>query len=145
MRVMQQLGAIDQTLSLFVGLHNILGVRPIQRFASSSLRDELLPKLAAGRELAAFGLTEPGAGSNPRSISTQAIKRQAGGWSLIGTKIWSGSAAWAGAMNIFARHPETGKISGFVVRRGMAGLRQGPEALTMGMRGMVQNLSLIHI
>ncbi|MEO0935837.1 MAG: acyl-CoA dehydrogenase family protein, partial [Cyanobacteria bacterium J06641_2] len=141
MRVLQQLGAIDPTLSLFVGLNNILGIRPILRYGSRALKDELLPILATGRELAAFAITEPAAGSNPQGMTSQAIP-DGDEWRLNGTKIWSGSAAWAGVTNVFVRHQNPDGswqgISGFAVRKG-TGLRQGKEALTMGMRGMVQN------
>ncbi|MEM8777863.1 MAG: acyl-CoA dehydrogenase family protein, partial [Cyanobacteria bacterium P01_G01_bin.49] len=143
MRIIEQLGAIDTTLSLFVGLNNILGIRPLLHFGSQSLKEELLPRLATGRELAAFALTEPGAGSNPQAIAASAISQSPDNWVLNGTKIWSGSAAWAGIINVFVQEQDNqGKfqgMSGFVIRKGTPGLRQGPEALTMGMRGMVQN------
>lgn len=116
MRVLEQVSAIDQTLATFVSIHNALGIRPIQHFASASIRQELLSHLATGRELTPFALTEPGAGSNPRVLATQAIPDVQGGWRLRGIKIWSGSAAWAGILNVFARHLETDKISSFVVR-----------------------------
>lgn len=135
-RILQQLGAIDPTLALFVGLNNVLGVRPILMYGTDALKTELLPILATGRELAAFALTETGAGANPQAIQSQAIS-DGDGWLLRGEKIWSGSAAWAGVINVFVKHQQG--ISGFVVRRGSRGLRQGAEALTMGMRGMVQN------
>ncbi|HBE17274.1 MAG TPA: AMP-dependent synthetase, partial [Cyanobacteria bacterium UBA11367] len=143
LRIMEQLGAIDPTISLFVGLSNVLGIRPILNYATQTLKDELLPILATGRELGAFALTEPGAGSNPQAISSQAVPDSQGGWRISGTKSWSGAAAWAGVINVFAQNIDAqGKasgISGFVVRQGTKGLRQGPEALTMGMRGMIQN------
>lgn len=141
MQVLAQLGAIDLTLALFVGLNNILGIRPL-RYGSKTLQNELLPLLASGRELAAFALSEPNAGSNPQAISARAIAQINGGWRLQGTKLWSGSAAWAGVTNVFVQHQNADGtlkgISAFAVRRG-TGLRQGKEALTMGMRGMVQN------
>ncbi|WP_309242595.1 AMP-binding protein [Limnofasciculus baicalensis] len=143
LRIMEQLGAIDPTISLFVGLSNVLGIRPILNYATQTVKDELLPILARGRELGAFALTEPGAGSNPQAISSRALPDNRGGWRISGTKIWSGSAAWAGVINVFVQNIDAqGKangISGFVVRQGTKGLRQGPEALTMGMRGMIQN------
>jgi alkylation response protein AidB-like acyl-CoA dehydrogenase/acyl carrier protein len=143
LRVLEQLGAIDPTLALFVGLNNVLGIQPILRSAPAALQEELLPRLATGRELVAFALTEPGAGSHPSSMSASAWAAADGGWRLRGEKIWSGSAAWAGVINVFVQQRDaTGKflgVSGFVVRKGTVGLRQGPEALTMGMRGMVQN------
>lgn len=140
MRVLEQLGAIDPTLALFVGLNNVLGIRPIAQSGTATLQEQLLPLLATGRELAAFALTEAGAGSNPQAITSQAVPDGAG-WRLSGTKIWSGSAAWAGVINVFVQHQQDQHrgISGFTLRRGNPGLRQGAEALTMGMRGMVQN------
>ncbi|MEM9002173.1 MAG: AMP-binding protein [Cyanobacteria bacterium P01_F01_bin.86] len=139
LRVLEQLGAIDPTLALFVGLNNVLGIRPILQAAHPDIQAEWLPRLATGRELAAFALTEPGAGSNPNAICSKVVNIGSKRWHLQGQKIWSGSAAWAGIINVFVQHPEASGISGFVVTKGTPGLCQGPEALTMGMRGMVQN------
>ena len=143
MRLYEQLGAIDQAMALVVFNHNVLGVRPILKYGSEEARKTLVPTLATGRELAAFALSEPGAGSNPRGISAKAIPDGDGTWRLEGTKYWSGMAAWAGAINVFAQtynnNGEPLGISGFVVRQGTPGLRQGPEAMTVGMRGMIQN------
>ncbi|MEL6815705.1 MAG: AMP-binding protein, partial [Cyanobacteria bacterium J06598_3] len=142
LRVIEQLGAIDPTLALFVGLNNVLGIRPILNYAPHELKEQLLPQLATGRELAAFALTEAGAGSHPFGIRSQAAPTETG-WQLQGEKIWSGSAAWAGVTTVFAQQVnaagEPTGISAFAVKKGTPGLRQGPEALTMGMRGMVQN------
>jgi acyl-CoA synthetase (AMP-forming)/AMP-acid ligase II/alkylation response protein AidB-like acyl-CoA dehydrogenase/acyl carrier protein len=146
-RVLEQLGAIDLTLCLLVGMHNVLGAGPIARHATAGTRDELLPRLATGRELAAFALTEPGAGSNPRAIAATAMPAGPQRWSLRGTKCWSGLAAWAGAINVFVQHrDERGKhagVSAFILRQDRPGLRHGPEAPTMGMRGIVQNEVLL--
>ncbi|MEO1620577.1 MAG: AMP-binding protein [Cyanobacteria bacterium J06632_3] len=146
LRVLEQLGAIDPTLALFVGLNNVLGVRPIMQYAQQALKEELLPKLATGRELAAFALTESGAGSHPLGIASKAVPVE-DDWQLSGKKIWSGSAAWAGVTNVFVQQVDASGvpvgISGFAVKKGSAGLKQGPEALTMGMRGMVQNTVLL--
>jgi alkylation response protein AidB-like acyl-CoA dehydrogenase len=143
MRVVEQLAAIDLSLATFTVNHNFLGVRLIQRYASHAVCEELLPALAQGRELAAFALTEPGAGSNPQLLSASAVADASGGWRLRGTKFWSGSASWAGVVNVFVKvlngKDRPGRITGFAVRSGAPGLRHGPEALTMGMRGMVQN------
>ncbi|MEO0835340.1 MAG: acyl-CoA dehydrogenase family protein, partial [Cyanobacteria bacterium J06642_3] len=143
MQILEQLGAIDTTLCLFVGLNNILGIRPLLNYGSEELKQELLPILATGRELAAFSLTEKGAGSNPQAIISQATATGENTWNIQGEKIWSGSAAWAGITNVFVQHQDLNGshkgISAFAVRRGTPGLRQGKEALTMGMRGMVQN------
>ncbi len=143
LRVLQQLGAIDPTLASFVGVHNVLGTRPIANYASEAVKEELLPSIATGRKLAAFALTEPGAGSNPQAISARAMPDRETQWQLSGTKIWIGSAAWASVINTFVKtFDDKGQylgISGFAIHQDGTGLRQGPESLTMGLRGMVQN------
>ena len=143
MRVLAQLGAIDPTLTMMTIVHNTLGIGPIMQAAAPALRDELLPRLASGRELAAFAITEPGAGSNPQAIAATATPQGTAGWRLDGEKIWSGTAGWASVINVFAQNiDENGQphgMSGFAVDRGTRGLVIGPEALTLGMRGMVQN------
>lgn len=144
MRLVEQLAAVDLTLATLVGTHNDLGVQPILHYGTDAVKDDLLPRLASGRELAAFALTEPGAGSNVLGIATKALGEGGGRARLHGTKLWSGTAAWAGAITVYARHiaadgHELG-VSAFVVRRGAKGLRMGPEALTMGLRGMVQGI-----
>jgi alkylation response protein AidB-like acyl-CoA dehydrogenase len=144
MSVLEQIGAIDLNLSVFVILHNYLGIRPIMNFAKDELREELLPLLATGRELGAFGLTEPVAGSNANAIESQAVLMPNGKVNLNGTKMWIGNASWAGIINVFLRYTdERGKplgICGYVIRQENAGLKMGPELMTMGMRGMVQNV-----
>lgn len=152
LRVIEQLAAIDLTLASFVGVHHALGMRPIMNYAQPTVRDELLPLIAQGRELAAFAITEPSAGSNPRAITATAIPSGKGGWHLNGQKSWIGTGAWASVINVFVQLKNTnGKflgMTGFAVRQGTPGLKQGPEALTMGMRGMVQNtvyLNDVHV
>ena len=142
MRVMAQLAAIDLTLATVVGVHNGLGLRPLLRFGSAAQRQEWLPQLAGGRQLAAFALSEPQAGSNLRAIGTRAL-RVDGGWRVNGEKHLIGLASWSGVLNVFARaFDPAGRALGTVallVPEDAPGLRQGAEALTMGMRAMVQN------
>ena len=143
MRVIEQIAGIDITLATFVTINNFLGIRPILQSGTETFRQELLPILAQGRELAAFALTEPGAGSNPRSLASIGIPDAKGGWRLRGEKIWIGSASWAGLINTFVKLVDADNkpigITGFALRQGTSGLRHGPEAITMGMRGLVQN------
>ncbi|CAN7673857.1 AMP-binding protein [Trinickia sp. LjRoot230] len=143
LRVLETLGAKDMTIALFVGLNNALGIRPIALHGSTHTQARHLGSLALGRELGAFALTEPGAGSNPGAISATAQRMADGSYRLNGTKYWSGSAAWAGVINVFAKTLDaqgrvTG-VTGFAIAQDSPGLRHGPEALTMGMRGMIQN------
>jgi alkylation response protein AidB-like acyl-CoA dehydrogenase len=142
LRVLEQVAAIDLTLALVVFSHNVNGTRPIQRYAKPRVREQFLPLLARGRELAAFALSEPGAGSNLGAIATEAHPDGQGGWRIRGQKRWN-NASWAGVISVFARQIDhrgrPGGLTGFVVRQGSPGLRIGPEALTMGLRGSVQN------
>jgi acyl-CoA synthetase (AMP-forming)/AMP-acid ligase II/alkylation response protein AidB-like acyl-CoA dehydrogenase len=146
-RVLEQLAAIDLTLGAVVFLNNSNGIRPIQHFATPALRDELLPLLARGRELASFALTEPGAGSNLGGLACVARPAGEAGWRLRGVKRWNASS-WAGVVSVFARLAEPdgrpGAVTGFAVRQGSPGLRVGPEALTVGLRGSVQNALYLH-
>jgi acyl-CoA synthetase (AMP-forming)/AMP-acid ligase II/alkylation response protein AidB-like acyl-CoA dehydrogenase/acyl carrier protein len=143
LKILEAFGSKDLTLGLFVGLNNALGVRPILKFGTEALKERYLPILAAGRELGAFALTEPAAGSNPQAIQATAHQTASGTYRVSGTKYWSGSAAWCGVLNVFAKTVDgNGRATGitaFAVPQTSAGLRQGPEALTMGMRGMIQN------
>jgi alkylation response protein AidB-like acyl-CoA dehydrogenase/acyl carrier protein len=143
LKVIEQLGAIDQTLTMMTIVHNSLGIWPIVQYAEPTLKADLVPRLAAGRELVAFAITEPGAGSNPQALAATATPDGQGAWLLRGQKSWSGTAGWASVINVFAQNVDsTGEgrgVNGFVVPRGAKGLRIGPEALTLGMRGMVQN------
>lgn len=142
LRVMEQLAAIDLSLATTVGVHNGLGLRPLLRFGPDALRARVAPGLAAGRQLAAFALTEPAAGANPLAMRTRAL-RVDGGWRLSGEKHLIGLAGWAGWITVLARAvAEDGAALGTVallVPEDATGLRQEAEALTMGMRAMVQN------
>ncbi len=142
LRLMEQLAANDLTLATAVGVHNGLGLRPLLRFAPERLRASIVPHLASGRQLAAFALTEPAAGANPLAMRTRA-QRCAGGWRLSGEKHLIGLANWAGWITVVARAlDEDGMAIGTVallLPDDAPGLHQEAEALTMGMRAMVQN------
>jgi acyl-CoA synthetase (AMP-forming)/AMP-acid ligase II/alkylation response protein AidB-like acyl-CoA dehydrogenase/acyl carrier protein len=141
-RVLEQLAAIDLTLATLVGVHNGLGLRPLLQFGSAPLRRRLLPQLASGRQLAAYAQTEPQAGSNPLAMQTRAL-RAPGGWRVTGHKHLIGLGAWAGMLTVLAKACDAGGaalgVIALMVAEDARGLAQGPEALTMGMRGMVQN------
>jgi alkylation response protein AidB-like acyl-CoA dehydrogenase/acyl-CoA synthetase (AMP-forming)/AMP-acid ligase II/acyl carrier protein len=143
LKVIEQLGAIDQTLAMMTIVQNSLGIWPIAHHAEPAQRSELLPRLASGRELVAFAMTEPAAGSNPQAILSTATPVDGLAWTLQGTKCWSGTAGWASVINVFVQNLDSeGQprgLSGFVVPRNTRGLRMGAEALTLGMRAMVQN------
>jgi alkylation response protein AidB-like acyl-CoA dehydrogenase len=142
LRVLEQLAAIDIGLASLVFIHNANGIRPILGWGRPALREALLPVLAQGRELSAFALTEPAAGSNLPGLETRAVPDGEGAWRLYGVKRWNASG-WAGIVTVFARVVDArgrlGHPAGFVVRQGMEGVRVGPESLTMGVRNIMQN------
>ncbi len=141
-RVSGQLAAIDLTLATFVGIHNLLGIRPLEAFGTEQAKADLLRPLAEGRMLGGLAITEPGAGSNPRALAASA-RRVASGWLLSGRKVWVGNGSWAGALNVFTRVTPCAEAPGGMlacaVSTTSAGLSHGLEAPTMGMRGVVQN------
>jgi alkylation response protein AidB-like acyl-CoA dehydrogenase len=141
-RIYEQLGAIDLSLATLVFLHNTNGVLSILRFGRPELRDELLPLLASGRELAALGLSEPEAGSNLAAMQTRVMAEADDWWRVDGVKRWNGFG-WAGVMTVFGRHTDAAgrlrAMSALVVRQNDEGVELGPESLTMGMRGIMQN------
>ena len=143
MRVYQQLAAIDVTIATMVFLHNTNGMRPILQHAEPRLRDELMPILSQGRALAAFTLSEPGAGSNLGALETKIVPDGDRAWRIYGHKRWNGSG-WCDVICVFGRLQDattgrTGGLTGFVVRQSDAGVHIGPESLTMGVRGILQN------
>lgn len=142
-RVYQQLGAIDPSLALFIGLGNVLGLRPLHKFGSDDIKQRYVGPITQGRMLAAFAITEPGAGSNPLAMRTTAVQDGDGHFVITGSKVWSGSASWASVINVFAKtYDAQGNalgVTGFAVEQGLPGLDIGPEALTMGMRGTCQS------
>jgi alkylation response protein AidB-like acyl-CoA dehydrogenase len=142
MRVMQQLAAVDLTLATLVGVHNGLGLRPLLQFGPEALQRQWLPRLAEGRQLAAYALAEPQAGSNPLAMQA-AAQRVEGGWRLDAGKHLVGLASWAGLVTVLARAVDRdgtalGAIA-LLVPADAPGLQHGPEVLTMGMRGMVHS------
>ncbi len=142
-RVLTQLAAIDTNIAAMVSVHHALGTRPILNYGTEALKQRYLPALAQGTMLGAFAITEPGAGSNPRAMTTVARPAARGGWLVNGEKSWIGNGAWAGVINCFVQLQDAnGKnlgITAFAVEQGRTGLIMGEEAPTMGMRGMVQN------
>ena len=141
--VAQQFGAIDLSLSISVLLQSFLVTQPIRRFASESIKEKYLRDLVSGRMLGSFCLTEKCAGSDPRRIQTSARKQSDGTWRINGEKIWSGNAAWAGVLLVFAKtfdsHNTELGITGFIVDRNARGIEAGGEARTMGLRAMPQS------
>ncbi|MCH1927146.1 acyl-CoA dehydrogenase family protein, partial [Shewanella sp. C31] len=110
--------------------HNSLATGHILLAGSEAQKEAVLPKLAAGEALGAWGLTEPGSGSDAAALKTKAEKVPEG-WVLNGTKQFITQGSVAGVYVVMAR-TEKG-ISAFLVERDTPGLSFGPPEEKMGL------------
>ncbi len=83
----EELTRIDSSVAITVAAHTSLGTMPIYLFGNDAQKQEWLPRLASGQNLAAFGLTEPGAGSDAGATRTRA-ELSDGEWIVNGSKIF---------------------------------------------------------
>jgi alkylation response protein AidB-like acyl-CoA dehydrogenase len=134
-RVLSQSSTHDSSVSLTVGAHSSIGMKGILLFGTPEQKARYLPKLASGEMIAAFCLTESGAGSDAASIRTTASPNADGSWRLNGEKIWITNGGIADLYTVFARTPSTdGKITAFVVEANWPGVSHGPHEDKMGIR-----------
>ncbi|HEX8578545.1 MAG TPA: acyl-CoA dehydrogenase family protein, partial [Allosphingosinicella sp.] len=97
-------------------------MHPINAYGSEEQKRKYLPKLASGQWVGCFGLTEPDAGSDPGSMRTRAQKVD-GGYRLSGSKMWITNSPIADVFVVWAKSDaHDGKIRGFILEKGMAGL-----------------------
>ncbi|WP_051809268.1 acyl-CoA dehydrogenase family protein [Streptomyces sp. NRRL S-378] len=106
-----------------------LGAHPVLRAGSEAQRERWLPRVRAGRAVAAFALSEPGAGSDAAALALAADPDPAGGWRLSGEKCWISNAPEADFYTVFARTgegPGAKGVSAFLVPADRAGLTGEP-------------------
>jgi len=117
----EELTRVDSSLAITVAAHTSLGTMPILLFGTDEQRREWLPDLASGRRLAAFGLTEPGAGSDAGNAATRAELRD-GEWVINGSKIFITNAGTdiTACVTITARTGDD-EISNILVPNGTPG------------------------
>ncbi|MGB3461583.1 MAG: acyl-CoA dehydrogenase family protein [Rhodanobacter lindaniclasticus] len=134
-RVLGQTSSHDSSVSLTIGAHSSIGMKGLLLFGSDEQKQRYLPKLATGEMIAAFCLTESGAGSDAASIRTKATRNDDGSWTLSGEKIWITNGGIAGFYTVFARTdtPE-GKLTAFIVEAAWPGVSHGPHEDKMGIR-----------
>jgi acyl-CoA dehydrogenase family member 9 len=134
-RVLSQSSSHDSSVSLTIGAHSSIGMKGILLFGTAEQKARYLPKLASGEMIAAFCLTESGAGSDAASIRTQAVKNADGSWILNGEKIWITNGGIADLYTVFARTSSAaGKITAFVVEAAWPGVSHGRHEDKMGIR-----------
>ncbi|HTY37231.1 MAG TPA: acyl-CoA dehydrogenase family protein [Bacteroidota bacterium] len=121
--VMQELERGDSGIRSFASVQSALVMYPIFTFGSDVQKDHWLPRLASGKAIGCFGLTEPDFGSNPGGMITKAEKT-ADGYVLNGAKMWITNGTIADIAIVWAKLD--GEIRGFIVERGTRGF-SAPE------------------
>ena len=130
----EELTRIDSSVAITVAAHTSLGTMPIFMFGTEEQKREWLPDLASGKKLAAFGLTEPGAGSDAAASRTRAALED-GEWVINGAKIFITNAGTdiSACVTITALTDE-GEISNLIVPNGTPGYEISPPMEKLGWR-----------
>jgi alkylation response protein AidB-like acyl-CoA dehydrogenase len=135
--VMEEIGAADMSSAVMLSVH-VLSQLPVVQFGRPEQIARWLPAMAAGEVLGAFGLTEPGAGSDAAALRTRATRTADGtAYRLDGSKIWISNAPFAERYLVFAStDPGRGAkgITGFLVEKDTPGFRFGAHEKKMGIR-----------
>ena len=120
--VAREIEKIDSGYRSMLSVQSSLVMHPIETFGSEEQKQSYLPRLATGELIGCFGLTEADAGSDPGAMRTVA-RKTASGFSLTGSKMWISNAPIADLFVIWAKsEAHDGKIKGFLVEKGTAGL-----------------------
>ena len=120
--VAREIEKIDSGYRSMLSVQSSLVMHPIEKFGSEEQKQTYLPRLATGELIGCFGLTEADAGSDPGAMRTVA-RKTASGFSLTGSKMWISNAPIADLFVIWAKsEAHDGKIKGFLVEKGTAGL-----------------------
>lgn len=137
----RELERIDSGYRSMMSVQSSLVMHPIHAFGTQGQRRKYLPRLASGEWIGCCGLTEPGAGSDPGSMSARA-EPIAGGYRLTGVKSWISASPLAQVLLVWARSAaHDGAIRGFILERGMRGLStpriEGKLALRTSVTGEI--------
>ncbi len=139
----EELSKVCATTGVIVSAHTSLCCNPIFEYGTEEQKQKYLPKLCKGEWLGAFGLTEPGAGTDAQGQQTVAVKNENGDWVLNGSKIFITNAGYANVFIIMAvtgtrldkRGRKSKEISSFIVERTDPGFSVGKHEKKMGIRG----------
>jgi short-chain 2-methylacyl-CoA dehydrogenase len=130
---LEELARVDSSVAITVSAHTSLGTGAIVRFGDEAQRERWVPDLAAGRRLAAFGLTEPEAGSDAGNCRTRAREDGDGGWVVDGSKMFitnAGTEITSCCTVTAVTAP--GEITTFIVPADAPGYRPGPPLRKIG-------------
>ena len=126
----------DGNLIALLSAHQSIGVpQPLKLFGTPEQKKRYLPRLARGA-VSAFALTEPQAGSDPAALSTSAPRTPEGDYVLNGEKLWCTNGTIAELFVVMARHPDTKKISAFIVEKDWPGVEVVRRCHFMGLKAI---------
>jgi alkylation response protein AidB-like acyl-CoA dehydrogenase len=133
----EELSRVDGSVGIIVASHNSLCTNHIFLGGNDAQKKKYVTKLASGEWLGAWGLTEPGSGSDAGGMRTTAVKGN-GGWVLNGSKTFITNGTYADCALVLAvtdkEKGTRGGISAFVVEKGTAGFRPGKKENKLGLR-----------
>lgn len=132
----EELSAVDGSIGIIVAAHNSLGTNHIFLAGNEAQKRKYVPKLASGEWLGAWGLTEPGSGSDAGGARTTAVRR-GDKWVLNGTKTFITNGSYADTAVVIAvtdKSKGTHGLSAFVVEKGTKGFRPGKKENKLGLR-----------
>lgn len=132
----EELSRVDGSVGIIVAAHNSLCTNHIMLGGNDEQRKRWIPKLASGEWLGAWGLTEPGSGSDAAGARTTAV-RKGDYWVLNGSKTFitnGGHANCAVILAVTDKEKGTKGISAFVVEKGTKGFRPGRKENKLGLR-----------
>jgi len=126
----------DGNLVTLLSAHQSIGVpQPLKLFGTKEQKKKYLPRLARG-EVSAFALTESHVGSDPANLSTSATRTPEGDYVVNGEKLWCTNGTIADLFVVMARHPDTKKISAFIVEKSWPGVEVVIRCHFMGLRAI---------
>ncbi|MFC0273673.1 acyl-CoA dehydrogenase family protein [Metabacillus herbersteinensis] len=136
--VLEQLGRTHNGYVSLISAHTGIGSTGLVKLASPFLKKKYLPEMAAGEKIAAFALSEPGAGSDATNLSTNAVKK-GDKWILNGLKHFITNGPVADVFTVIAMTDKAkgakGGITAFLVEKDFPGLIVGKNDKKMGLRG----------
>jgi hypothetical protein len=134
--LIEEISRVDGSIGLFVAAHNSLCCNHILQEGSEEQKKLFLPGLASGKQIGAWGLTEPGSGSDAHAARTTAVK-DGNSFVLNGTKAFITNASLAEVYVVLAvtdAEASPRRLSAFIVERGTAGFWVGKKENKLGMR-----------
>ncbi|MDY0076400.1 MAG: acyl-CoA dehydrogenase family protein [Bacteroidales bacterium] len=135
MRANEALGAAH-SYSVAIMAHTGIGTLPILYYGTEEQKAQYIPKLTSGELMAAYCLTEPGAGSDANSGRTKAVLSEDGKhYILNGQKMWITNGGFADVQTVFAKVDNDRVLSAFIVERAWEGVTMNPEERKMGIKG----------